>query len=124
MNAIEEIAGMDMLCSDKTRTLTLNKLTVDKNRIEVFAKGTDKDTVILMVARASRTKNQDAIDATIVGVLVDPKEAWAGIQELHFLPFNPTDKRTMLTYLDVLVAAMEGSLGNPIERWKTVADGK
>lgn len=36
MTAIEEMAGMDVLCSDKTGTLTLNKLSVDKNMIEVF----------------------------------------------------------------------------------------
>ncbi|GJN24791.1 hypothetical protein PR202_gb12556 [Eleusine coracana subsp. coracana] len=100
MTAIEEMAGMDVLCSDKTGTLTLNKLTVDKNLIEVFQKDVDQDTVILMAARASRTENQDAIDTTIVGMLADPKEARAGIQEVHFLPFNPTDKRTALTYLD------------------------
>ncbi|KAL0421873.1 UNVERIFIED_CONTAM: Plasma membrane ATPase 3 [Sesamum latifolium] len=100
MTAIEEMAGMDVLCSDKTGTLTLNKLTVDKNLIEVFAKGVDADTVVLMAARASRTENQDAIDAAIVGMLADPKEARAGIREVHFLPFNPTDKRTALTYID------------------------
>lgn len=37
MTAIEEMAGMDVLCSDKTGTLTLNKLSVDKNLIEVDA---------------------------------------------------------------------------------------
>ncbi|KAF7848598.1 hypothetical protein BT93_L1815 [Corymbia citriodora subsp. variegata] len=100
MTAIEEMAGMDVLCSDKTGTLTLNKLTVDQNLIEVFAKGVDKETVILMAARASRLENQDAIDAAIVGMLADPKEARAGIREVHFLPFNPTDKRTALTYID------------------------
>ncbi|CAA0828448.1 ATPase 11- plasma membrane-type [Striga hermonthica] len=100
MTAIEEMAGMDVLCSDKTGTLTLNKLTVDKNLIEVFTKGVDADTVVLMAARASRLENQDAIDAAIVGMLADPKEARAGIQEVHFLPFNPTDKRTALTYID------------------------
>ncbi|KAL0318317.1 UNVERIFIED_CONTAM: Plasma membrane ATPase 3 [Sesamum angustifolium] len=93
MTAIEEMAGMDVLCSDKTGTLTLNKLTV-------FAKGVDADTVVLMAARALRTENQDAIDAAIVGMLADPKEARAGIREVHFLPFNPTDKRTALTYID------------------------
>lgn len=36
MTAIEEMAGMDVLCSDKTGTLTLNKLTVDKNLVEVL----------------------------------------------------------------------------------------
>lgn len=35
MTAIEEMAGMDVLCSDKTGTLTLNRLTVDRNLIEV-----------------------------------------------------------------------------------------
>ncbi|CAH1413077.1 unnamed protein product [Lactuca virosa] len=100
MTAIEEMAGMDVLCSDKTGTLTLNKLTVDKNLIEIFAKGVDADMVVLMAARASRVENQDAIDAAIVGMLADPKEARAGIKEIHFLPFNPTDKRTALTYLD------------------------
>jgi H+-transporting ATPase len=35
MIAIEEMTGMDVLCSDKTRTLTLNKLTIDNNLIEV-----------------------------------------------------------------------------------------
>lgn len=38
MTAIEEMAGMDVLCSDKTGTLTLNKLTVDKNLIEVSSR--------------------------------------------------------------------------------------
>ncbi|XP_041006369.1 plasma membrane ATPase 1-like [Juglans microcarpa x Juglans regia] len=100
MTAIEEMAGMDVLCSDKTGTLTLNKLTVDKNIIDVFVKGVDTDTVVLMAARASRVENQDAIDAAIVGMLGDPKEARVGIQEVHFLPFNPSNKRTALTYLD------------------------
>ncbi|GAA0155277.1 primary active transporter [Lithospermum erythrorhizon] len=100
MTAIEEMAGMDVLCSDKTGTLTLNKLSVDKNLIEVFAKGVDKDHVMLLAARASRVENQDAIDTCIVGMLADPKEARAGIREIHFLPFNPVDKRTALTYID------------------------
>ncbi|KAK8550613.1 hypothetical protein V6N13_119130 [Hibiscus sabdariffa] len=100
MTAIEEMAGMDVLCSDKTGTLTLNKLTVDRNLIEVFAKGVEKEHVMLYAARASRTENQDAIDAAIVGMLADPKEARAGIREVHFLPFNPVDKRTALTYID------------------------
>ncbi|XP_022998772.1 ATPase 9, plasma membrane-type-like [Cucurbita maxima] len=100
MTAIEEMAGMDVLCSDKTGTLTLNKLTVDKSMIEVFVRDVDKDAVILLGARASRVENQDAIDACIVGMLGDPKEAREGIKEVHFLPFNPVDKRTAITYID------------------------
>ncbi|GLU01169.1 hypothetical protein SLE2022_184910 [Rubroshorea leprosula] len=113
MTAIEEMAGMDVLCSDKTGTLTLNKLTVDRNLIEVFAKGIEKELVILYAARASRTENQDAIDAAIVGMLADPKEARAGIREVHFLPFNPVDKRTALTYSDSNGSWHRASKGAP-----------
>ncbi|VAH07409.1 unnamed protein product [Triticum turgidum subsp. durum] len=102
MTAIEEMAGMDVLCSDKTGTLTLNKLSVDRNLIEVFSAGVAKDEVLLFAAMASRVENQDAIDAAMVGMLADPKEARAGIQEMHFLPFNPVDKRTALTYQDTI----------------------
>ncbi|GLT58310.1 hypothetical protein SLA2020_312120 [Shorea laevis] len=98
--AIEEMACMDVLCCDKTGTLTLNKLTVDRNLIKVFVRGIGVDQVILYAARASRTENQDAIDAAIVGMLADPREARAGIREVHFLAFNPVDKRTALTYID------------------------
>ncbi|KAL6134254.1 hypothetical protein ACLB2K_066486 [Fragaria x ananassa] len=100
MTAIEEMAGMDVLCSDKTGTLTLNKLTVDKTMVEVFVKDVDKDGLILLGARASRVENQDAIDTCIVGMLGDPKEAREGITEVHFLPFNPVEKRTAITYID------------------------
>lgn len=56
--------------------------------------------VVLNGARASRIENQDAIDASIVNMLDDPREARAGIKEVHFLPFNPVDKRTAITYVD------------------------
>ncbi|XP_028751336.1 plasma membrane ATPase 4-like [Neltuma alba] len=113
MTAIEEMAGMDVLCSDKTGTLTLNKLSVDKNLIEVFVKGVDKEHVMLLAARASRIENQDAIDAAIVGTLADPKEARAGIREVHFFPFNPVDKRTALTYIEADGSWHRASKGAP-----------
>ncbi|XP_031480126.1 plasma membrane ATPase [Nymphaea colorata] len=113
MTAIEEMAGMDVLCSDKTGTLTLNKLSIDKNLIEVFTKGVDKEYAVLLAARASRTENQDAIDAAMVGMLADPKEARAGIREVHFLPFNPVDKRTALTYIEADGSWHRASKGAP-----------
>jgi magnesium-transporting ATPase (P-type) len=84
MTAIEEMAGMDVLCSDKTGTHTLNRLTVDRNLVEVFHKDMDRDTVVLLAARASRIENQDAIDAAITNMLGDPREARANITEVHF----------------------------------------
>ena len=68
--------------------------------MQIFTTDVDKDTAILLAARASRVENQDAIDTCIVGMLADPKEARAGIKEVHFLPFNPVEKRTAITYID------------------------
>ena len=42
--------------------------------LQVFPKDMEKDMVVLLAARASRVENQDAIDASIVGMLGDPKE--------------------------------------------------
>ncbi|KAJ7961902.1 Plasma membrane ATPase [Quillaja saponaria] len=69
--------------------------------------------LVLMAARASRLENQDAIDCAIVSMLADPKEARAGIKEVHFLPFNPTDKRTALTYIDAAGKMHRVSKGAP-----------
>ncbi|CAL5369110.1 unnamed protein product [Camellia sinensis] len=95
MAAIGEMVGIDVLCSDKTRTLTLNRLIIDQNLIE---KDMDKDMIVLLSARASRLDNQDAIDIAIVNMLADPKEARANITEVHF--FNLVDKCTAITYID------------------------
>ncbi|KAK0581091.1 hypothetical protein LWI29_009952 [Acer saccharum] len=51
------------------------RMTVMRKWLEwVFAKGVDRDMVVLMDARASRLENQDAIDGAIVAMLSDPKE--------------------------------------------------
>lgn len=44
--------------------------------MQVFNKDMDKDTIVLLAARAARLDNQDAIDAAIVNMLADPKEVW------------------------------------------------
>jgi H+-transporting ATPase len=97
ITAIEEMAAVTILCSDKTGTLTLNKLIVDKPTIKTYA-DYDAEGIILISAYASRTENQDAIDFCIVNSLPNPKEAREGIEELEFEPFNPTIKRTEITY--------------------------
>jgi H+-transporting ATPase len=97
ITAIEELAGVTILCSDKTGTLTTNKLTIDRNTICTYGPFSAED-VVLLAAYASRTENQDAIDASVVQAIGDPARARAGIKLLDFKPFNPVDKRTEITY--------------------------
>ncbi|KAL6323426.1 hypothetical protein AAG906_038995 [Vitis piasezkii] len=52
----------------------------------------EKEYVILLAAGASRIENQDSIDAVIVRMIADPKEAQAGIKEDHSSTFNLVDK--------------------------------
>ena len=88
--AIEELAGVDVLCADKTGTLTQNKLTLG----EPFC--LDKitaDQVILAGALASRAENDDTIDLAVLGGLKD-KQALKPYQVTHFQPFDPVHKRT------------------------------
>ncbi|KAI0715892.1 plasma membrane H+-transporting ATPase [Cerioporus squamosus] len=97
ITAIEELAAVTILCSDKTGTLTTNKLTIDRDTIRTYGPFSPED-VVLLAAYASRTENQDAIDTCVVGAIGDPARARAGIKLLDFKPFNPVDKRTEITY--------------------------
>lgn len=90
---IEELAGVDVLCADKTGTLTQNKLTLgDPFSVE----GVSADQVILNAALASRTDNKDAIDLAVLGELKDD-QALKDYQVVHFQPFDPVHKRTEAT---------------------------
>jgi len=94
--AIEELAGVDVLCADKTGTLTKNKLTLGD---PFSVNNVPADQVILNAALASRSDNNDTIDLAVLGGLKD-KEALKGYQAVHFQPFDAVHKRTEATVKD------------------------
>jgi H+-transporting ATPase len=91
--AIEELAGVDVLCADKTGTLTQNKLTLGD---PFSVNNVPADQVILNAALASRADNKDTIDLAVLGGLKND-QALKGYQVVHFKPFDPVHKRTEAT---------------------------
>ncbi len=87
--AIEEMAGMDILCSDKTGTLTKNELTLGAPSP---AAGITRDDLLVAAALASRRDAPDAIDGAILAGLADAK-ALDSYQVTTFRPFDPVGKR-------------------------------
>ena len=91
--AIEELAGVDVLCADKTGTLTQNKLTLG----DPFSVGDiPTDQVILCAALASRAEDNDVIDMAVIGGLKNEQDL-KSYQVVHFQPFDPVHKRTEAT---------------------------
>ena len=91
--AIEELAGVDVLCADKTGTLTQNKLTLgDPYSVNQLP----AEQVILNGALASRADNNDSIDLAVLGGVKNAEDL-KSYQVLHFQPFDPVHKRTEAT---------------------------
>ena len=94
LTAIEELAGMDILCSDKTGTITKNQLSVAK---VVTYGGANEADVMLAAALASRAEDKDPIDNAILEKAKAMPGAGDKITEFKikgFTPFDPVIKRT------------------------------
>jgi H+-transporting ATPase len=93
--SIEELAGMDILCSDKTGTLTKNELTLGDPVLLDVGDATD---AIRYAALACDSASPDAIDAAILHAV--GQAPLAGIETINFTPFDPVNKRAMAEVRD------------------------
>jgi H+-transporting ATPase len=107
LSAVDEAATLDVLCSDKTGTLTLNDLTVTALRPEP---GFDEPHLLAMAALASSDGGQDPVDAAIRAAsaqqpIADPPKL------TKLVPFDPATKLSDASATDAKGAAMRAVKG-------------
>jgi len=109
LSAIEEMAGVDILCSDKTGTLTKNQLTLGD---PILFSAKSAQDCILAAALASKIEDRDAIDTAVIAALKDqsPLERY---KQVKFVPFDPVSKRTAATVTDPQGKSVVVSKGAP-----------
>jgi H+-transporting ATPase len=94
LSASEDSASMDVLCVDKTGTMTMNKLSVtDIIALEDYK----KEDVILYGALASEEANQDPIDLAFVSAARNMQISLDSYSQKNFVPFDPSTRRTEAT---------------------------
>jgi len=96
LTAIEELAGVDIFCSDKTGTLTKNEMQVAE---PVLFDAHSEQELFLFAALASRLENNDPIELPLFHYIAEhlPELGWQSWKSLDFVPFDPIRKRTEAT---------------------------
>jgi H+-transporting ATPase len=109
LSAIEEMAGVDILCSDKTGTLTKNQLTLGD---PILFSAKSAQDCILAAALASKIEDRDAIDTAVIAALKD-QSALKTYKQVKFVPSDPVSKRTAATVIDAQGKSVVVTKGAP-----------
>ena len=108
LSAIEEAAGMDILCTDKTGTITENLLKVTS--VKPYPPFKEEDTLRL-AAMASSDATQDPLDLAVLDEARRRGLLSSDLHHLRFTPFDPATKRSEAVFEDddKLVRVIKGA---------------
>ncbi|MGP8068971.1 MAG: HAD-IC family P-type ATPase [Candidatus Bathyarchaeia archaeon] len=122
LSASEDAAAMDVLCADKTGTMTMNKLVVSE---KLPVNGYRAEDVILYGALASNEANHDPIDQAFLAAATAANIPMEGYSQKEFSPFDPSTRmtRTVIQETSGRFLAVKGSLNATIESC-LVTDGE
>jgi len=100
LSAIEDLAGMTILCSDKTGTLTLNKMEIQEET-PIYLPGETQYSILRYAAMAAKWKEppKDALDTLVLGSVDMP--SLDTVKQASYMPFDPVVKRTEGTIEDL-----------------------
>ena len=91
LDSIEDAASIDVLCFDKTGTITQNRLSVAES---IPFPGYTKEDVVTAAALASRDEGMDIIDLAVIGYAKNTGVELSAYKQISYTPFNPSIKRT------------------------------
>jgi H+-transporting ATPase len=114
LSASEDAAAMDVLCADKTGTMTMNKLFVSE---ELPVNGYSGHDVMLYGALASNEANQDPIDQAFMTAAKEAGISLEGYSQTEFTPFDPSTRmtRAVIQKAGERFLVVKGSLNATIE---------
>jgi len=94
LSAIEDAATMNMVCADKTGTMTMNKLSVEE---QIAVDPYQERDVVFYGSLASHEADQDPIDLAFLSAANSLGLSLDGYRQENFVPFDPSTRRTEAT---------------------------
>eukprot|EP00474_Spongospora_subterranea_P005785 CRZ06243.1 hypothetical protein [Spongospora subterranea] len=94
LTAVEELASMDILCANKSGTITSGRLDIIGSETATF-NGHTAEEVLFYAAVAALTDSDDEVDKAVIKACPQSDSLWTELELLHYIPFDPLQKKTV-----------------------------